>query len=139
DDRMALIRAVEFIREKRQEFDKIFVKIEKVKVECEQFEIEQPEWPLLNELKIDLENYESNYLLYEDFSNALQPISDQEWILFRSKTYIFDEFLQQWLEKLKELQTSNVSVRLQKDIEQMREFSINLKFCRGDIFSADHW
>nr|CAD2185458.1 unnamed protein product [Meloidogyne enterolobii] len=139
DDRMALIRAVEFIREKRQEFDKIFVKIEKVKVECEQFEVEQPDWPLLNELKIDLENYESNYLLYEDFSNALQPISDQEWILFRSKTYIFDEFLQQWLEKLKAIQTSNVSVRLQKDIEQMREFSINLKFCRGDIFSADHW
>jgi len=87
---MALIRAVEFIREKRQEFDKIFVKIEKVKVECEQFEIEQPEWPLLNELKIDLENYESNYLLYEDFSNALQPISDQ---VIKGKKFLNNFFI----------------------------------------------
>ena len=52
---------------------------------------------------------------------------------------MFDEFLQQWLEKLKSVQTSSVAVKLQKDIEQMKEFSINLKFCRGDIFSADHW
>jgi hypothetical protein len=52
---------------------------------------------------------------------------------------MFDEFLQEWLNKLKAIQGSNVAVRLQKDIEQMREFSNGLKFCRGEVFSPDHW
>lgn len=50
-----------------------------------------------------MEKYESNYLLYEDFSNELEPLAEQEWVLFRSKTYLFDEFLQRWLDKLKEV------------------------------------
>uniref|UniRef100_A0A914HVR0 Cytoplasmic dynein 2 heavy chain 1 n=1 Tax=Globodera rostochiensis TaxID=31243 RepID=A0A914HVR0_GLORO len=139
DDRMALVKAVEFIRGKRQEFDAIVKRMNKVRMECEQFELEQSEWPLFVELNEDLEQYESNYLLYEDFSNELQPLAEQEWVLFRSKTYLFDEFLQKWLEKLKETSGSNVAVRLRKDIEQMREFSNSLKFCRGEVFSADHW
>ena len=74
---MALLRAVEFIREKRQEFEALSKKLDKVRTECEQFELEPPEWPLLAELKEDLEQFESNYLLYEDFSNELQPLADQ--------------------------------------------------------------
>ncbi|KAL3101915.1 hypothetical protein niasHS_003324 [Heterodera schachtii] len=139
DDRMALIRAVEFIRGKRKEFEALAKRMDKVRTECEQFDLEQSEWPLFAELKGDLEQYESNYLLYEDFSNELQPLAEQEWVLFRSKTYLFDEFLQKWLEKLKESPGSNVAVRLRKDIEQMREFGNCLKFCRGEVFSADHW
>ena len=74
---MALVKAVEFIREKRQQFESLSKKLEKVRHECEQFELEQPEWPLLNQLREDLEQYEANYLLYEDFSNALQPLGEQ--------------------------------------------------------------
>lgn len=74
---MALLRAVEFIREKRQEFETLSKKLDKVRTECEQFELELPEWPLLSELKEDLEQFESNYLLYEDFSNEMQPLADQ--------------------------------------------------------------
>ena len=79
---MALVKAMEFIREKRQEFDKLTKKLDKVKLECEQFEMEQPKWPELTELKEDLEQYESNYLLYEDFSNELQPLADQVNIFY---------------------------------------------------------
>ncbi|KAL3106806.1 hypothetical protein niasHT_016161 [Heterodera trifolii] len=139
DDRMALIKAVEFIRGKRKEFEALAKRMDKVRTECEQFDLKQSEWPLFAELKGDLEQYESNYLLYEDFSNELQPLAEQEWVLFRSKTYLFDECLQKWLEKLKDSPGSNVAVRLRKDIEQMREFSNCLKFCRGEVFSADHW
>src|SRR4051812_10471301 len=59
--------------------------------------------------------------------------------MFRSKTYLFDEFLQQWVDKLKAMPATPVSVRLQKDIENMKEFSVCLKFCRGEVLSTDHW
>jgi hypothetical protein len=77
DDRMALVRAVEFIRDKRQEFDALSKKLDKLTLECEQFELDRPEWPMLAELRDDLEQYEANYLLYEDFSNELEPLAQQ--------------------------------------------------------------
>lgn len=101
------MKAAEFIREKRREFDGLEKRLEKLGMECDQFELARPEWPLLEELRADLEQYERNYLLYEDFSNELQPLAEQEWVLFRSKTYLFDEFLQRWSEKLKEVKTED--------------------------------
>lgn len=39
--------------------------------------------PLFGEMAKDLENYESNWLLYEQFNIGLQEMADEEWILFR--------------------------------------------------------
>jgi dynein heavy chain 2 len=60
-------------------------------------------------------------------------------VLFRGRTYQFDEFLTGWTDRLRAGQASSVTVRLQKDIDFMREFAGVLKFCRGEFFSADHW
>lgn len=86
---MTLVRAIEFIRNKRQEFDGLAKRLDKVRLECEQFELEQPKWPLLAELKDDLEQYESNYLLYEDFSNELQPLADQVQLIYAVCLFVF--------------------------------------------------
>jgi hypothetical protein len=51
--------------------------LDKLTLECEQFELDRPEWPMLAELRDDLEQYEANYLLYEDFSNELEPLAQQ--------------------------------------------------------------
>ena len=87
----------------------------------------------------DLSDYENNYLLYEKFNTDLSTLAKEEWILFRSKTYLFDEFLQHWTDHLKTIPATPVTVRLQKDIEQMREFGACLKYCRGEMLSGDHW
>uniref|UniRef100_A0A915E882 Cytoplasmic dynein 2 heavy chain 1 n=1 Tax=Ditylenchus dipsaci TaxID=166011 RepID=A0A915E882_9BILA len=139
DDRMALIKAVEFVREKRSQFTELTETKEKIVSDCDNFEVELPSFPLFEEMLTDLESYEANYLLYENFSNELDKLAEQEWILFRSKTYLFDEFLQHWIDKLKSMPATPVSVRLQKDIEDMKEFSACLKFCRGEVLSTDHW
>ncbi|PIO67491.1 dynein heavy chain, region 2, partial [Teladorsagia circumcincta] len=57
----------------------------------------------------------------------------------RSKTYLFDELLQKWMEKLKAAQQTHMGVRLLKEIDTFREFSGCLKFCRGEVLSTDHW
>jgi dynein heavy chain 2 len=90
-------------------------------------------------MRVDLESYEANYLLYEQFTDELEKLGEQEWILFRNRTYLFDEFLTQWAEKLKSAPVTPVTVRLRKDIEGMHEFSANLKYCRGEALGSDHW
>ena len=38
-------------------------------------------------------------------------------VIFSSKTYLFDEFLQRWVEKLKAGEQTHMGVRLMKDLE----------------------
>uniref|UniRef100_A0A914CNR1 Dynein heavy chain tail domain-containing protein n=1 Tax=Acrobeloides nanus TaxID=290746 RepID=A0A914CNR1_9BILA len=93
EDRAALVKALEFIREKRQQFDELNGQKEKIFNDCTQFGLEIPEFTIMDEMQIDLEDFENNYLLYEKFNDELQKLAVEEWILFRSKTYLFDEFL----------------------------------------------
>jgi dynein heavy chain 2 len=60
-------------------------------------------------------------------------------ILCRSKTYLFEELLSAWVEKLKSTPATHMSLRLQKDIEKYAQLTPVLKYCRGDQLTADHW
>ncbi|EJW77815.1 hypothetical protein WUBG_11276, partial [Wuchereria bancrofti] len=139
DDRNALIGAIQFIKEKRDEFDELQRKRDSLLAECEQFDIQKLEMPLFDEMEIDLKNCENNWLLYEQFNVGLQEMANEEWILFRSKTYRFDEYLHEWDDKLKNLPAAHITVRLRKEIDQFKEMSAGLKYCRGEILSSDHW
>ncbi|WKX91874.1 hypothetical protein Q1695_010144 [Nippostrongylus brasiliensis] len=138
-DRKVMLKAIEFIKEKRAEYDELTVQREKLEKECEQFGLSKPEFFVLDELGADIQEFENNWVIYEEFNTELQTLADEEWIVFRSKTYIFDELLQKWMEKLKAGQQTHMGVRLLKEIDTFRELSGCLKFCRGEVLSADHW
>ncbi|VDO65563.1 unnamed protein product [Haemonchus placei] len=122
-DRQAMLKAIEFIKEKRLEYDELTAKREKL----EYVGLRLPNGAI------------NNWVIYEEFNAELQTLADEEWIVFRSKTYLFDELLQKWMEKLKSAQQTHMSVRLLKEIDTFREFSGCLKFCRGEMLSTDHW
>ncbi|EJD73854.1 cytoplasmic dynein 2 heavy chain 1, variant [Loa loa] len=139
DDRNAVLGAIHFIKEKRDEFDELQQKRDTLLAECEQFGIEKSEMPLFDEMENDLKNCENNWLLYEQFNVGLQEMADEEWILFRSKTYRFDDYLHEWDDKIKNLPATHVTIRLRKEIDQFKEMSAGLRYCRGEILSSDHW
>ncbi|VDM42915.1 unnamed protein product [Toxocara canis] len=139
EDRAAVLNAIEFIKEKRVQFNELRLSQEKLLVECEQFDIEKPEFPMIDEMGTDLEEFENNWILYEQFNEELQKLANEDWIVFRSKTYLFDEFLNQWAEKLRSLPTTHMTVRIGKDIDNFKEMSGGLKYCRGEVLSSDHW
>uniref|UniRef100_A0A915PL62 Cytoplasmic dynein 2 heavy chain 1 n=1 Tax=Setaria digitata TaxID=48799 RepID=A0A915PL62_9BILA len=139
DDRNAMLDAIQFIKEKREEFDGLQQRRDALLSECEQFDIERPQMQYFDEMANELENFENNWLLYEQFNIGLQEMANEEWILFRSKTYRFDEYLHEWNEKLKSLPVTHITVRLSKEINQFKEMSSGLKYCRGEILSSDHW
>uniref|UniRef100_A0A7E4URM5 Cytoplasmic dynein 2 heavy chain 1 n=1 Tax=Panagrellus redivivus TaxID=6233 RepID=A0A7E4URM5_PANRE len=136
----ALLEALEFIKEKRQQFDELTEIRNKIASDSEQFGLDAPDIAILDDMEADLKDYENNYLLYEKFTTELTGLSAEEWILFRSKTYVFTEFLSSWTEQLKAVVPATpVTVRLQKDIDGMNEFANCLKYCRGEMLSGDHW
>ncbi|CAD6190911.1 unnamed protein product [Caenorhabditis auriculariae] len=138
-DREAMLNAIKFIKEKREQWQELVNMLEKLEKECAQFSLPPPQVPLLESIDNEIKDFEDNWLIYETFNEQLDELSQEEWIVFRGKTYLFDEFLQKWMEKLKTSSHTHMSVRLMKDVEQFKELSGCLKFCRGDVLSADHW
>ncbi|KAM3726645.1 Cytoplasmic dynein 2 heavy chain [Dirofilaria immitis] len=139
EDRNAMLGAIQFIKEKRDEFDNLQQKRDALLAECNQLDIEKAEMPFFDEMASDLKNCENNWLLYEQFNAGLQEMANEKWILFRSKTYRFDEYLHKWDDELKNLSITHITARLRKDIDQFKEMSSGLKYCRGEILSSDHW
>ena len=85
---------------------------------------------------------EDTWGLFEEFNSSMREMSKEEWIIFRSKGYKFEEFLSQWYGKLqsqKQGAATTVTVRLLQEVERYKVVLPVLKYVRGDIFSDQHW
>ena len=83
---------------------------------------------------------ENTWGLFDEFHTALKEMSQEEWIIFRSKSYRFEEFLGQWYDKISNsTNKSTITVKLLKEIEQHKNILPVLKYVRGEIFSDQHW
>ncbi|OWF37256.1 Cytoplasmic dynein 2 heavy chain 1 [Mizuhopecten yessoensis] len=131
--------AVQIIKDKRQEFAELEKSRESLVNDCEHFGMDLPELELADELRADMAQYENMWGLYEEFNKGLQDLAKEDWISFRSRTYMFEEFLGNWYEKLKTDEATTMTVKLQKDIEKYKNVLPVLKWVRGEPLSQDHW
>ncbi|XP_063237932.1 cytoplasmic dynein 2 heavy chain 1 [Bacillus rossius redtenbacheri] len=135
-----LQRSLHILRDKRHEWGKLFEAREALSKDCIHFGMEPPELVMFEEIENDLKKHEEMWSLFDDFNSGLQNFAKEEWIIFRSKTYKFEEFLLEWQEKLKSSkETTILTVRLLQDVERYKEVLPLLKFVRGEIFSDKHW
>ena len=131
---------ITLIKEKRSEWTLIMKEKDKIVEDCSHFGIKEPSFPKLEEVETDLTKYEEMWGLFEEFNTSLRDMSKEEWIIFRSKSYRFEEFLTYWYEKLQSSkQATTVTVRLLQEIERYKIILPILKYVRGEIFSEQHW
>lgn len=90
-DRAKVLQAIEFVKEKRQEFAELKETKEKLCTDCENFNLATPNFPQFDQIEADLQDYQNNWLLYEEFNSALEEFSKEEWITFRFS--IFQTFI----------------------------------------------
>ncbi|XP_052794024.1 cytoplasmic dynein 2 heavy chain 1-like isoform X3 [Mya arenaria] len=138
-DKEKLAAAIQVIKDKRQEFQEIEENRKKLVSDLEHFEMTVPAFEIAEEVNRSLSNYEAMWFLLEEFDTGLQELAKEDWISFRSKTYMFEEFLSGWYEKLKEREATTMTVKLHKDIETYKNVLPVLKWVRGEPLSQDHW
>lgn len=51
--------------------------------DCQHFELKEPDFVAVEELKLDIEQYEGMWSLYEEFNGGLQDMAKEDWISFR--------------------------------------------------------
>ncbi|KAF2362508.1 ATPase dynein-related AAA domain [Trinorchestia longiramus] len=138
-DAAALESAITKIKEKREEWDLLMETRDSLRRDFEHFSLPEPDFPELDEIESDLEKHEQVWGQFDEFRTSMEEFRNQEWIVFRSKTYKFEEFLTSWSEKQQTGEASMVRVRLLQELEKYHAMMPVLKYVRGEVFSEKHW
>ncbi|XP_058489722.1 dynein cytoplasmic 2 heavy chain 1 isoform X1 [Solea solea] len=139
-DHAALLACLQTIRDKQQEFQELELVRNKLLEDCGYFDLEAPDLSLAEETKRDMEEYSQMWGLYEEWQQGFTDKAQEDWITFRSKTYVFEEFLFTWQDRLQKLeQPSAMSVKLQAEVDKYKDMVPVLKYVRGEHLSQDHW
>ncbi|XP_019385809.1 PREDICTED: cytoplasmic dynein 2 heavy chain 1 [Crocodylus porosus] len=135
-----LEKSAQIIKEKKTEFDELEVTKNKLIEDCHHFEIEEPDFSLAKTVCKDIESCAEVWSLYEEFHQGFQEKAKEDWITFRSKTYLFEEFLFNWHDKLRKMEEHTImTVKLQKEVDKYKMTLPVLKYVRGEHLSPDHW
>lgn len=84
----------------------------------EKFGLESPDFTLCDEIEADLKKQEHIWCIFEEFSNELEALYNEEWIVFRKKIYRLDDFLLHWKEKLQNDTNSPLASRILQEIHK---------------------
>ncbi|XP_019714971.1 cytoplasmic dynein 2 heavy chain 1-like, partial [Hippocampus comes] len=120
-DHETLLASLQTIRDKQQEFQELELMRNKLIEDCVYFDLEVSTFPLAEETKQDMEEYSQMWGLYEEWHQGFTEKAQEDWISFRSKTYLFEEFLFTWQDKLRKLeQPTAISVKLQEEVDKYK-------------------
>uniref|UniRef100_A0A672SRA8 Dynein cytoplasmic 2 heavy chain 1 n=1 Tax=Sinocyclocheilus grahami TaxID=75366 RepID=A0A672SRA8_SINGR len=123
-DHETLQRCVQNIRDRRAEFGELENTRKKLMEDCEHFNLSAPDVSLATDTLRDLQECSEMWELYEEFQQGLDEHAEQDWISFRSKTHMFEEFLFAWHDRLRKLEEhSSMSVKLQKEVDRYKRDS----------------
>ncbi|KAF5921105.1 hypothetical protein HPG69_018505 [Diceros bicornis minor] len=135
-----LDKSAKSIKEKKIEFDDLEVIRKKLVDDCHHFGLEEPNFSLAYSISKDIESCAQIWALYEEFQQGFQEMANEDWITFRTKTYLFEEFLMNWHDRLRKIEEHSVmTVKLQSEVDRYKTTIPVLKYVRGEHLSPDHW
>ncbi|XP_030632529.1 cytoplasmic dynein 2 heavy chain 1 [Chanos chanos] len=139
-DHDALQQCVQTIKDKRAEFEELEEIRKKLVEDCRHFDVSPPDFSVACEVERDMAETSHMWALYEEFQHGLQDTASQDWISFRGKTHVFEEFLFAWHDRLRKIKEhTTMSVKLQKEVDKYKSLVPVLKYVRGEHLSQDHW
>ncbi|KAF5303585.1 hypothetical protein FQR65_LT08186 [Abscondita terminalis] len=127
------------IKEKREQLQELLARKEKVIADYGRFNLEPVEFSYLESLETDFKQEEDLWTCFEQFHIEFEKFGNEEWIVFRKKGYIFDEFLSNWQNKLEESKNNIVITLLLQEIQKYRAVMPVMKYVRGEDFTEKHW
>ncbi|KAF4787703.1 hypothetical protein TURU_168391 [Turdus rufiventris] len=119
-----LEKSAQLIKEKKIEFDELKTVKEKLIEECHHFKLEEPDLSLSEAVSQDIQSCAEIWALYEEFYQGFQEKAKEDWITFRSKIYLFEEFLFNWHDRLRKMEEHTVmTVKLQKEVDKYKDLN----------------
>ncbi|KAL4440929.1 hypothetical protein ABPG74_009342 [Tetrahymena malaccensis] len=128
------------MKEWRNDWAEIEKKVEAIQKDCDHFEMDQPAFVSLSQVRRELQSEESQWKVFDDFSSELETFEKEDWLVIKGKLYDFQDFTMKWTEQLKQ-QTKRdaVSQYMIDQIERFKQIWTGLRLCIGEAFEREHW
>ncbi|KAJ3344816.1 Cytoplasmic dynein 2 heavy chain 1 [Entophlyctis luteolus] len=132
-------KALASIQERRAELEELMSTKDEIDTDCQHFGIDPSQPGDIDEVSNDILREEAIWGFYGEYDKAISVILDEDWISFRGKANKFEDFLIDWLEKVRSREVDALSVFIQNQIDGYRELCPYFKFLRGDSWMSEHW
>ena len=106
---------------------------------CKYFEMEEPEFEGLDEIKREVDAATEEWKQLEEFNTELEAMKRTEWITFRTTIYDAEDLARKWLDKFKGKARGIVLDRIVEVCDGIRKAVPALKMMRGEPFKDEHW
>ena len=96
------LETAEMMKELRQQWEELLVRIAKTSRDCEHFGKEKPTFTFFDRMKDELEVQSESWSLFEEFKGQLDEMGKEEWLTYRKKEYYaFQDFFLAWADRVK--------------------------------------
>lgn len=121
------------MEEDSRKFEEMEEEVEKIRSECEHFDMEPPDFAALAEVGADIDSTKKSWGRYSEFTVERTDMGQKDWISFRKNHYQLEDMLTKWAESVKGTASKDaVAVVLLSEIDKYRKCLPYLKFVRGD-------
>lgn len=93
----------------------------------------------LQKVDKELSEQTENWRIFEEFREELNKLSDEDWLSFKSKLYLFQEFFVNWSDKLKNRSKEAVTRFIHSQVEMYKRAWPLLKLWTEEGFEKEHW
>ncbi|KAI8896032.1 dynein heavy chain and region D6 of dynein motor-domain-containing protein [Globomyces pollinis-pini] len=128
---------VTFVKEKMAEFVEFEAAEKQIMDDCSHFGVSQPDFPEIALLREDLNNFVEVWCICEEYIAGIERFTKEDWITFRTKSHLLDDYLALWTEKLSSKHP--MFSHILKDIDSYRILTPYIKYLRGETWTAEHW
>lgn len=128
------------LKERREEIEDLKQRSQELLKEIAFFDSDFSSFPEMDQLIIIFNEYTEKWKPFESFLQNLEELKKQEWIIFKRKLDLFEDFITSQREIMFATtnRTSIQSYIIQK-LEIFEELLVPLKYLHGDGWTLEHW
>ena len=127
-DPEAMAAVIARVKEWEEEFGDLEVTTERIAQDCDHFSLPPPAFSGIDEVKADISAFVSSCGLYEEYATKLGELGGEDWISFRGRLYVFEDFVIEWLEKARAAPAGAVADFLKSELAKFRDVAPLLKY-----------
>jgi dynein heavy chain 2 len=132
-----------YVKEVTTELKEIVQNGRELEAKCDYFKIPAPDLTLLDDTEKDILGHHEMWALYEHFELNLDALRKEDWLTFRSRTYVFEDFIKEWRDVISLKEGSGSSNMVTNYLKQLLDEWVGavplLKFVRGEGMMLEHW
>jgi dynein heavy chain 2 len=132
-------KVMDFLKSSTSEFEEIKLRKNQLDEDCKHFGADPVDIVEIETLSNDLGSCFKLWSQCEEYYNAMEGFRTQDWISYRGKSGLFEEFINVWNDKVRQNGINSVTSVIIKDLDSYREFLSHLKHFKGENWTSEHW